>query len=370
MNDNKRIETKENLDYLLIEFKNGILNEDTLMSFVNFATKNQVNVEMILTMVKSMDNTNSLDVFLNNLGLSFWNAKEFDYVIPFFQEALKVNAENDDTLFNLGYILYKLEEISLALTYLESIKEQSIEVVNLIEEIKIRQQPSFLKEYKVEITQIPNVPNPIYVRMDTSDPYVFRQIFQFREYEMPNLPFCPKLIIDGGANVGYASIWFSNIYPEAKIIAIEPDQSNFEVLKHNTAPYRQVELINSGLWDKNTFLNVKDIGLGKWGLIVEETNEPNPNSFKAITIESILENSEFDEIDILKIDIEGAEKELFSFGYEKWLDKVKIIIIELHDRMKLGCSHAFFKAISQYNFSLILRGENLILVKEELFLKL
>ena len=68
---------------------------------------------------------------------------------------------------------------------------------------------------------------------------------------------------------------------------------------------------------------------------------------------------------MLKIDIEGAEKELFADdNVQKWLPRVNVIAIELHDRMKHGCSYAFFKAISKHKWYFSLRGENLIFIRE------
>jgi hypothetical protein len=55
-----------------------------------------------------------------------------------------------------------------------------------------------------------------------------------------------------------------------------------------------------------------------------------------------MEEFRIDRVGILKVDIEGAEKEVFS-GAASWIDRVDGIIIELHDRMKRGCSRTFFR---------------------------
>ena len=66
-------------------------------------------------------------------------------------------------------------------------------------------------------------------------------------------------------------------------------------------------------------------------------------------------------IDILKIDIEGAEKEVFSDNIDGWLKKTKLVIIELHEESKPGCINAVETAMRKYNFQLFLeKGENLI----------
>ena len=91
-------------------------------------------------------------------------------------------------------------------------------------------------------------------------------------------------------------------------------------------------------------------------------------STRGITIEKIFKDSGFDYIDILKLDIEGSEKEIFSDDshYQSWLPYTKILIIELHDRMKRGCSRNFFRAISWYEYFFMQSGENLIFIREDL----
>jgi hypothetical protein len=71
-------------------------------------------------------------------------------------------------------------------------------------------------------------------------------------------------------------------------------------------------------------------------------------------------------IDILKIDIEGAEKEIFETNFENWITNTKVIIVETHDRYKKGTSKAIFNTIGKYDFSLELSGENLVLVNNNL----
>ena len=71
-------------------------------------------------------------------------------------------------------------------------------------------------------------------------------------------------------------------------------------------------------------------------------------------------------IDILKIDIERSEKKIFAdSNVHNWLNKVKVLIIELHDRYKKGGSYYFFKAISKYYWHFTFRGENLIFIREQ-----
>lgn len=99
--------------------------------------------------------------------------------------------------------------------------------------------------------------------------------------------------------------------------------------------------------------------------MTEEVNSSDEYDIKAITITEILRQFNYNQIDILKIDIEGAEKELFSENYKDWLGKVDVLIIELHDRMKKGCSDSFYSAVKQYDFNKTEKGENIILTKKK-----
>src|SRR5690349_12598508 len=68
----------------------------------------------------------------------------------------------------------------------------------------------------------------IFLRPSTTDRKVFREIFLFNAYGFQIDP--PKIIVDGGANIGLSSIFFATRFPAAKIYAIEPEQTNFDVL--------------------------------------------------------------------------------------------------------------------------------------------
>ncbi len=215
----------------------------------------------------------------------------------------------------------------------------------------------------------PGILSPIALRTQTSDSDVelYKQVYIQGEHNYLPRNYKPKFIIDGGANIGLTVLFFSHIYPGAKIYAVEAETSNFELLKYNTYFYQDIELFQKGIWDKDTNLIVKDIGLGKCGFIVEETRETGKDVIEAVTINTLLKQSGHQEIDILKLDIEGAEKEVFSGDCDDWLGNVGLLIIELHDRMKAGCSDAFYNAISKYDFERMVQGENVILVNKKKF---
>ena len=169
----------------------------------------------------------------------------------------------------------------------------------------------------------------ILCRRNGSDAYVFGQIFAYREYRCIDDVRDPKLIIDCGANIGCSSVYFLNRFPDATVICIEPDPDNFLIMETNLELYKaRVRAIRSAIWSRTTSLVLGD---GQaWARKVKEDTCGAGTAVPAIDIGSLLETSGFDRISLLKIDIEGSEKEVFATNYQSWLAKTDTLVIELH----------------------------------------
>ena len=207
---------------------------------------------------------------------------------------------------------------------------------------------------------LPGLAAPVWARFGTSDLGVFRQVLIDEDYFFRSSAQ-PRLIIDAGANVGYTSVYFANRFPDAAIIAIEPDTDNFHLLQRNTAAYPKVRCIRAGLWSKDCFLKISNPDGGTCAFRVEETMNPE-NAVPAVTLATLLESSGFDRIDILKLDIEGAEKDLFSaHDSANWIARTDLIMIELHDRLVPGCETAMLQGIQGSPFKVSHHGGNTFL---------
>ena len=215
------------------------------------------------------------------------------------------------------------------------------------------------KKSKLIETNLRQIGEPFYLRNNTTDIPAFYDVFTEKEYDI-NLTEEPKTIIDCGANIGLATAFFKNKYPKATVIAVEPELSNFEILVKNTENFTDVHCLNYGVWNKSAILDVQDVGLGNWGYITNEVSVETEKTIKALSITEIIRKYKLDSIDILKIDVEGSEREIFQDSTEEWLPKVKVLIIELHDHMRSGCSESFFLAMNKYNYNLIPYGNNLV----------
>ncbi|MDR2170570.1 MAG: FkbM family methyltransferase [Planctomycetaceae bacterium] len=188
---------------------------------------------------------------------------------------------------------------------------------------------------------------PYYVRPNTSDVYVNADVTQNK---MGSVQFdSVETIIDAGANIGIRTLWFANRFPNAKIVAIEPETSNYNVLKINTAMYPNICCIQCGLWKSDVKLKIAplDDNKNKYAFQVTEAIDDDFDVV-GITIDAVKEQFNMQRVDILKCDIEGSEIEVFE-NSASWVNSVNYFIVELHDRIRKGCKRAFFNAIGEHD---------------------
>jgi FkbM family methyltransferase len=218
---------------------------------------------------------------------------------------------------------------------------------------------------RIEDLKLPGIKGKFSLRSNTTDKATFYQVFIKKQYNI-GLPEKPNIIVDGGANIGLFTILMKNRFPDSKIICIEPDPENFDLLQKNVLVYENVYCENCGLWNKDTLLDVYDkYNGGKCAMIVDENKE---GKIKSISLDTLLKKYSINKIDVLKLDIETSEKNLFKENFQNWLAKTKVIIIELHDWMETGCSKTFFQAINSVikSYSYSHSGENVIIINNDI----
>jgi FkbM family methyltransferase len=200
------------------------------------------------------------------------------------------------------------------------------------------------------------------IRLDTTDLYCLEKVFIAEEYRSP-FPASPRFIVDAGANIGMATLYFAKQFPEARIFAIEPELSNFDLLARNCENLPNVTLVQAALWCDRRPLMILNSSAEKYAFRIADKSSGSPSmvTIPAITVSDILHQTDAEGIDLLKLDIEGSELELFAENADQWLDRVKIIAIELHDRFKPGCAQAFYSALAPRKFVQEIRGENIFI---------
>ena len=211
----------------------------------------------------------------------------------------------------------------------------------------------------------PRVQHPFYLRVPSSDVRLFRDILVNGEYARIPLPETATAIIDAGANIGLASAFFASRYPDAKIVALEPNTDNFALLQRNTKNYANVATERAALWCEEKTLRLSDPGRGEWGFTVGEKGEGE--AVPAVTVDGTMERHGIDRVSILKVDIEGAESDVFA-NAPAWIDHVDTVVIETHDGFKPGSTDTVTGALIK-DFHLSRHGENDFYIRRSLTAK-
>jgi FkbM family methyltransferase len=211
----------------------------------------------------------------------------------------------------------------------------------------------------------------------SSDLMVFKQVMLNGEYATvadffkDNVKDGGQLkIIDAGANVGYTAVYFKEHFPAATIACIEPDENNRAALEKNAAPYIQDKTVlvyaNAlmGEANKNMVVNADFRDGRDWSKTTSETE--TETGLKSITIDEIMKANNWDVLDILKIDIEGAERFIFN---EKtnldFLNRVKVMALEIHDEFNIR--QGIYNLLRKYNFIIANFGETTFCINKSYF---
>jgi len=224
---------------------------------------------------------------------------------------------------------------------------------------------------------------PIYHRPDSKgDLGVIKQIFIENQYDFSWISQGKRLtklfdetitsgrtplIIDAGANIGASCQWFLRKFPKSRVLAIEPDLENCQLLRHNCAG-SPVDLFCGAVADRKRTLCFQDPGESDWGFRVADDGGRGVLCIGPQEILSYADRLDYSPM-IFKIDIEGGEDLLFS-GDCEWLARIPVIIIELHDWLfpDRRTSRNFQLALNKYDFQLYCRGENLFCFNSAVFL--
>ncbi len=189
------------------------------------------------------------------------------------------------------------------------------------------------------------------LRRHTPDRFVARSCLVQGEFDLcKEIVTQPRFnfIIDAGGYIGTAAIWFAMQYPESLVVTVEPSSDNFAVLQRNVSQFKNILPIQSAVVARSRYLDLMDRGTGSWGFSVVEKPRDNAepeqlHRVSGITLDEIIYDHKMQGVDILKLDIEGGEKEVFQYpGY--WSHNTAMVVAELHNRITLGCSEQYAKA--------------------------
>lgn len=176
-------------------------------------------------------------------------------------------------------------------------------------------------------------PCHVCIRRNTSDVTVLREVL-VEEMYAASLPEPPRTILDFGANIGLTSLYLSRRYPDATIHAFEPVPANYALLKRQCElnGLTQVRAHLFGLGDHDHTITLRMDKAGHYGMLHQEKAAiPSVMSFEVRIREvtAVLRECEVTDIDLLKIDVEGAEEVIFKALGDR-LASIRCIIGELH----------------------------------------
>ena len=247
-------------------------------------------------------------------------------------------------------------------------KEQALNLLQLF--LKI--ESGKYNKVEIHLFQLKGIKHPIYLRSIKADMQSF--VNTFIDPYLDKKTYLPdaKVVIDAGANIGYTAILFANWWPNCSIISIEPDKENYALTLKNTANYPNITVLNAALWNKSTTLKIE--AGQEDGFVVREINEDEKNIkpenyTEGISIDHLMEKYNLSQIDFLKMNIEGSEKEVFSENYQLWLSNTTAMLIELHDGKNPGCSKTVFNALNNYNFAIAETAPyGILFIKENIYI--
>ncbi len=188
--------------------------------------------------------------------------------------------------------------------------------------------------------------------------YLFREIFLDHQYSF-NCEHNEPKILDCGANIGMAILFFKKKFPKSKILAFEPNPLAFACLKKNVEDnlLENVEVINSGLsGETGTITFYTDKGNSLISSINMDRGGKDNIVVNMVKLSDFLQHRQFD---FAKIDIEGAEWEVITdLKNSNTLANVHQYIFEYHHNLT-NVSHRlseFLLVFDQLNFEYNLRA--------------
>lgn len=188
----------------------------------------------------------------------------------------------------------------------------------------------------------------IFYRPGTTDPFVLYQVLlkpgKKAEYYLPP-GLMPRFILDIGSNIGASIIYLHQKFPEAKIFGFEPHPETFRILKENVAHLRGVAVFNYGLGATNQRIVTRAarVNFGAFnirGHFKDSEGAGATVECQVRRLDEVLREVGIAQVDLIKIDCEGAEADVFSTLSDDMLNHCHWIVGEFHD-------HTGFKVLAR-----------------------
>jgi FkbM family methyltransferase len=161
----------------------------------------------------------------------------------------------------------------------------------------------------------------IEIRPGTDDPWAVRDAFTWSD-PLPPRGMCPRVILDLGANIGTSTALLAARFPDAHIVAVEPDSNNAELCRRNVAAWAdRCDVIEAAAWYQDGKVHIAGSSTSTYSV------QNDGLEVDAISLNSLLET--FGPFDYVKVDIEGAERSLLAQN-TMWVNSVRCMNVEVH----------------------------------------
>ncbi|MCM2373863.1 FkbM family methyltransferase [Aporhodopirellula aestuarii] len=227
-------------------------------------------------------------------------------------------------------------------------------------------EPTYKQQEIIDV-RISGIPYPIKLRTESSDGRSMTQCLIERQYNI-DPGFEPSSILDLGGNIGCSAIYFANRWPNAKIVVVEPFAETFAILKENVSGYPNVVAVQAAAHYQNETVSLDVPSNEFWSTRVLKKTSSSDNAgnvARGVTVSDLLDEHGIDKVDILKMDIEGSEADLFANRPHSWLRRTRLLMIELHDGTRMGCTWYLERALRSYKTRKGQIGENLLVWFDE-----
>jgi len=181
------------------------------------------------------------------------------------------------------------------------------------------------------------LPAPLHLRLGSTDWFVAEEVFLRDVYAGVRrvAPADTRTVLDLGANVGLTLALWHAWWPQARMVAVEPDEDNLRLLALNVSSFAErVQTVRACAVgsEREVWL---DRRAGEDAYRLADADQAEGPRLPGRTVTELMQTQRIDELDLLKCDIEGAEREVFS-ACEAWIGRVRAMVVEVHDDLRVS----------------------------------
>jgi len=258
------------------------------------------------------------------------------------------NCLEPSELRNLLASAYRANNSRLERLGLGSAKKKLVSISRFIELSRVMQDPMataklrFLLRNLFSLVFSLHKPVSTLRLLDSGQEVVFRHTrfdreslrrhFLDHELRKLNLRGTFDRILDFGCYVGYSTSYLSSLFPAARIVAVEADWSNYSLAKLNLAQDSHVKILNKAIWSETGTVSLLRGPKGNSSTKTIPYHENFP-SVSSLTLEDLLTEEGWSSVDLIKIDIEGAEYDLLGSVVDQVADLCSVLVVNFYARV-------------------------------------